>query len=220
MFSCFRQYIKKASFIRAFRKKNAHNKITPVNFFPISQVLIGNYSYGNITVLCFGENNKLHIGHFCSIASGVVFNVCGDHRMNTISSFPFKKMALSYEEDEAVSKGDIIVNDDVWIGQNAIIMSGVTIGQGAIVAAGSVVTKDVSPYSIVGGVPAREIGKRFSDEIINELLKIDYSKLSISDIQNHLEALYTPLQSIKQLTWLPKRIANDKDCYENKGFKN
>ena len=75
-----------------------------------------------------------------------------------------------------LTNGDIVVGDDVWVGQRAIIMSGVNIGQGAVIGAGAIVTKNVPPYAIVGGIPAKVIRYRFSEELIQELLKIDYSK--------------------------------------------
>ena len=92
-------------------------------------------------------------------------------------------MLLKTENFEAKSKGDIIIKDDVWIGTNAIILSGVTIGQGAIIAAGAVVTKDVPPYAIAGGNPAQIIKYRFEPEIIEKLKKFDYSKLTEEKIQ-------------------------------------
>lgn len=112
---------------------------------------------------------------------------------------------------DATSKGSIIVDDDVWIGYRATIMSGVHIGQGAVVAAGAVVTKDVPPYAIVGGVPARVIKYRFSPEVIEHLLKLDYSKLSDDMIREKIDDLYTsldgksPEEVEKLLAWFPKR---------------
>lgn len=105
---------------------------------------------------------------------------------------------------EALSKGDIIINDDVWIGCNAIILSGVNIGQGAVVAAGAVVTNDIPPYAIVGGVPAKVIKYRFETAIIDELLKVDYSKLTDEAIKQNIEKLYEPLTKKEQLDWMPK----------------
>lgn len=80
------------------------------------------------------------------------------------------------KEWETQAKGNIIVNDDVWIGDSALILSGVEIGQGAVIAAGAVVTEDVPPYAVVGGVPAKVIKYRFRDDVIKELVKIDYAK--------------------------------------------
>ena len=90
-----------------------------------------------------------------------------------------------------MAKGDIILEDDVWIGHSAIIMSGVTLGQGSIVAAGAVVTKDVPPYAIVGGNPAKIIKYRFEREVIEKLLKFDFSKLSNEVVKDKLSVLYT-----------------------------
>ena len=84
-------------------------------------------------------------------------------------------------------------------------MSGVHIGQGAVVAAGAVVTKDVPPYAIVGGVPAKVIKYRFEPEMIEELLKVDYSKLTKKDIEKHIDDLYTELKDPSQLDWMPKK---------------
>ena len=97
----------------------------------------------------------LSIGSFCSFAEGVTFMLGGGHRYDTPLTFPF---AVIFENvEESISKGRIVVEDDVWIGANAIIMSGVTLSKGTIVATGSVVTKNTEPYSIVGGVPAKLI---------------------------------------------------------------
>ena len=110
-----------------------------------------------------------------------------------------------HEYSERFSKGNIEVDDDVWIGYGATIMSGAHIGQGAVVAAGAVVTKDVAPYAIVGGVPVKIIKYRFPEAMIEELLKIDYSKLTEEAIKSHIDELYTELEDVGQLEWLPKK---------------
>ena len=166
---------------------------------------VGKNTYGPINALMFNRDSKLIIGNFCSIAPRVSFIVSADHYMNHISSFPFKVKVLG-ETYEGISKGDIIVDDDVWIGYGATIMSGVHIGQGAVVAAGAVVTKDVPPYAIVGGVPAKVIKYRFELDMIEELLKIDYGKLTKEDIAKHIDDLYTELKDPSQLDWMPKKV--------------
>jgi len=93
-----------------------------------SAVSVGNYTYGSLTVLAFADHRHLTIGSFCSITSGIVFNLAGDRSTDSISGFPLKAMVLHGQLTEALSKGDIVVDDDVWIGQNAIIPSGVHIG--------------------------------------------------------------------------------------------
>ena len=99
------------------------------------------------------------------------------------------------DEDEAITKGPIIISDDVWIGFGCLILSGVKIGQGAVVAAGSVVTKDIEPYAIVGGTPAKFIKYRFDKEIRDKLLKIDFSKIDDNFILENKEHLYDEINA-------------------------
>lgn len=191
-------------FNKNWRKKNKHNATAPINKFPISCVSVGKETYGGLYVLSFDKQHRLTIGSYCSIAPNVVFLLSADHYSNHISSFPFKVKILG-EAVEGVSKGDIIVDDDVWIGYGATIMSGVHIGQGAIVAAGAVITKDVPPYTIVAGVPAKVVKYRFSQDLVDELLRIDYSKLQKEDIEKHICELYVELTDVNQLKWMPKK---------------
>lgn len=127
------------------------------------------------------NNDRLIIGKFCSIACGAkfIFN-CANHTLKSLSTYTFP---LFFEEwdlpkSEVASawdnKGDIVIGNDVWIGYDAVIMAGVTIGDGAIIGTRAVVTKDVEPYSIVGGVPAKEIRKRFAPEVITRLLELQW----------------------------------------------
>lgn len=190
---------------KMWREYNQNNSTTCANEFDPRNVEVGNYTYGELTVLNFGENEKLKIGSFCSIASGVVFSLNADHFTNHISTFPFKVKVLNEQIKEAASKGDIIVDDDVWIGQNAIILSGVHIGQGSVIAAGAVVSKDVPAYAIVGGVPAKVIKYRYEPGMIDELLKLDYSKLTKEMIEEHVGELYQELTDVKQLEWMPRK---------------
>lgn len=185
--------IKLYLFKKKWRKLNQHNNINPANIFPIEKVSVGKYSYGPIIVRSWGSlNEKLKIGNFVSIASGVKFILGGNHNIDTITTYPFKVKFLD-EKMEAWSKGSVIIKDDVWIGMDVIIMSGVTIEQGAIIAAGSVVTKDIPPYAIVGGNPAKIIKYRFSEEIVQEMKKIDWNKIKIDNIKNVREELYKSL---------------------------
>lgn len=136
-------------------KKNKHNFTIVENCFNFSKVTVGKYTYGPIKALSFGNNNeKLVIGSFCSIAKEVTFLLGGAHNYQTLSTYPFP---VKWFSEDTPSKGPIIIDDDVWIGYKATILSGVHIGQGAVIAAGAVVTKDVPAYSIVGGVPAKVI---------------------------------------------------------------
>lgn len=135
------------------------------------------------------NNDKLFIGKFCSIACGAkfIFN-CANHSMKSLSNYTFplffEEWGLDIKDVKSSwdNKGDIKIGNDVWIGYEAVILSGVTIGDGAIIGSRAVVTKDVAPYTIVGGIPARVIRKRFDDEKISKLLHLkwwdwDYYKI-------------------------------------------
>lgn len=181
---------------KIWRNKNHHNKCNLGNIVPlcedsINKINIGSYSYGDINAkLFFAENEKLTIGNRCSIASGVQFLLGGEHKYTCVTTYPYKALDLKIG-DEAISKGAIEIKDDVWIGYNSLILSGVTIGQGAVIAAGSVVVKDVPPYAIAGGNPAKIIKYRFEREIVEKLLD-----LNISDIKpsiDNVEYLYKDL---------------------------
>lgn len=150
------------------------------------------------------NHDRLFIGKFCSIACGAkfIFN-SANHTMSSLSTYPFPLFFEEWQLDRADvtsswdNKGDIVIGNDVWIGYEAIIMSGVKIGDGAIIGTRAVVTKDVPPYAIVGGIPAKEIRKRFSDETIDQLLKIAWWDWSEERIEKNLHAIKTG--SIDQL---------------------
>ena len=122
--------------------------------------------------------DKLIIGKYCSIGSGAVFMMAGNqgHRMDWVSTFPFYFQANIFKSSNNAYKkcGDTVIGDDVWIGSEAMIMAGVHIGSGAVIAARSVVTKDVAPYTIVGGNPAKVIKERFDAETIEKLLTLKW----------------------------------------------
>jgi acetyltransferase-like isoleucine patch superfamily enzyme len=191
MFSLIKQYFKFYVFKKKWRKINQHNNTFPKNMFRSEKVIVGKKTYGSLNVIDFSSlDTKLEIGNYCSISPGVCFLLGGEHQITSISSFPFKVALFGYER-EAGSKGDIIVCDDVWIGTNAIICSGVKINKGAIIGAGSVVTKEVPPYAIMGGNPARIIKYRFTEEIIEQLMIIDLCTLFDSFNENDVELIYS-----------------------------
>ena len=208
----FRQYVKRRERIKKWRELNGHNETSPINDFNFSSVTVGKYTYGGIQVYNFNSTERLKIGNFCSIASDVMFILNAEHNLSMVSTFPFKAKCLYTGELEAASKGDIIVEDDVWIGYKATILSGVHIHQGAVIASGAVVTKDVPPYAIVGGVPAKTIRYRFKQDVINYLLSFDFEKLDKDIIRNHINDLYVPidngsLEELKrQYEWFPKKV--------------
>ena len=204
LFSHLRRKFSLYVFKWKWRKRNTHNGTTAVNQFLPDNVTVGRHTYGSLLVLTDNRQARLRIGDFCSIAPDVIFIPCSDHYTNHVSTFPFK-VKIAGEQFEAISKGDIVVCSDVWIGARATILSGVTIGQGAIVSAGSVVTRDVPPYAIVGGVPARVIKYRFDEETIKKLQKLDFSKFDEKTIRQHMDDLYTPVTDGTDLSWLPQK---------------
>ena len=140
-------------------------------------VTIGEYSYGMPYIKKWTETaESVVIGKFCSIAENVEILLGENHRLDWVTTFPFNTFLQDYAyiEGHPMSKGDVVIGNDVWIGAGVRILSGVTIGDGAVLAASALITKDVEPYTIVGGVPAHMIKKRFSDEIIERLLEIKW----------------------------------------------
>jgi len=139
--------------------------------------------------------DKLIIGKFCAIAKGIEFVMNGaTHRMDSVTTYPFNIMVHGWEKsiptlEDLPLKGDTVIGNDVWIGQNVTVMPGVHIGDGAIVAANSVVTKDIGPYCIAGGNPIKVIRKRFDDEFIDYLLKIKWWNWSSKKIFENLDIL-------------------------------
>ncbi len=139
------------------------------------------------------NEDKLIIGKFCSIACGTKFLMnCANHTMHSLSTYTFPLFNEEWGHkmnvrDSWDNRRDIVIGNDVWIGYEAVIMSGVTIGDGAIIGTRAVVTKDVPPYAIVGGSPARVLKKRFSDDIIDKLLKIKWWNWPVEKITRNLE---------------------------------
>ncbi len=185
-----------------WRRRNPHNGTSVMNDFDLDCVTVGRMTYGGLSIYNYNSNAHLTIGSFCSIAGEVMFVLNADHRMDTVSTFPFKARYLG--EAEGITKGDITIGDDVWLGFRATILSGVTIGQGAVVAAGAVVTKDVPPYAIVGGVPARVIRYRFEEDMIEKLKNIDFRKIKDEEYRAHINQLYEVLEKKEQLEWMLK----------------
>lgn len=194
-----RNYIAK----RKWRKENTHNFTTIAFEVDFHKVIVGNESYGELTIYNNGTDSVVKIGNYCSIGPNTVFLVGAEHEMDHISTYPFKTMIFN-EGTETMSKGDIVIDDDVWIGYGAIILSGVHVGQGAVIAAGSVVSKDVPPYAVIAGNPSRIIKYRFSSELIEQLMQIDYGKLRREDIVKHKKELCSKLSKADNIEWIDK----------------
>lgn len=174
------------------------------NIITNPQIIVGDYTYyddpediynfeKNVLYLFDFMEDKLIIGKFCQIATGVCFIMNGsNHAMNGFSTYPFKVFGQSWAEKDpmqVVSKGDTVVGNDVWIGNCATIMQGVKIGDGAIIGTNSLVTKDVPAYTIVCGNPAKEIRKRFDEETIRLLLAVKWWDWDVQKITDNLEAI-------------------------------
>jgi virginiamycin A acetyltransferase len=177
------------------------------NFITNPNIQVGDYTYyeGQGHAEKFEEENvviihtcKLIIGKFCQLAYGTKFIMSdANHQMNGFSTFPFFVFGKYGEsspewqnyDPELPPKGDTIVGNDVWFGHECLIMPGVTIGDGAIIGARAVVTKDVLPYTIVGGNPAKIIRKRFSEDIIEHLLKIQWWNWNYEKITHNIKAI-------------------------------
>ncbi|MDF1694821.1 MAG: CatB-related O-acetyltransferase [Saprospiraceae bacterium] len=189
----------------AFPLKNYNRLCFLKNVISNPNIIVGDYTYyddfedvsnfeKNVRYLFDFTGDKLVIGKFCMIASNVTFIMNGaNHLSKSVSAYPFAIFGNGWDDAmEGKSypiKGDTIIGNDVWIGYNATILAGVKIGDGAIIATNATVTKDVEPYTIVGGNPAKEIRKRFSEDEIDRLLKLKWWDKSIEWITQNVKNL-------------------------------
>lgn len=165
---------------KRWREENPNNDTFAETMFIRQNVKVGDYTYGPLNIEHYYPDAKLSIGKYCSIAKKVTFMLGGNHGTKAITTYPFgprvyNKIGVGYMGSPKWNV-NIVIEDDVWIGYDALILPGVTIGRGAIIGARSVVTKDIPPYSVYAG--SRIVKKRFSDEIIEKLMGIDYSKVN------------------------------------------
>jgi virginiamycin A acetyltransferase len=199
----------KINHLKKWRTLNAHNNThIGQHLFDHNKVKVGRLSYGVLNVNMAYKRNELEliIGNFVSIAPGVKFVLGVNHQTKTISSFPFKSILEETSLVDTISKGVTVIEDGVWIGENALILDGVRIGRGSIVAACSVVNKDVSPYSIVGGNPAKLIRYKFPDDIINIIDKIDFNHLSDDEIIEKMEYVYKEIHTVEDANLIVKKL--------------
>lgn len=173
------------------------------NIIDHPQIEVGDFTYyddpvdvnrflDNVLYLFDFMGDKLIFGKYCQIATGVRFIMNGsNHAMNGVSTFPFKVFGKSWANADmaVVSKGDTVIGHDVWIGNSATIMQGIRIGNGAIIGSNALVTKDVAPYSIVGGNPAKEIRKRFDDDSIELLQALAWWDWPMDKLEQYLPAI-------------------------------
>lgn len=174
------------------------------NIIKNQQITVGDYTYyddpedvyhfeQNVLYLFEFMQDKLIIGKFCQLATGVRFIMNGaNHAMGGISTYPFKVFGGEWGTKDpmhTVSKGDTVIGNDVWIGNSVTIMQGINICDGAIIGTNSLVTKDIPPYTIVGGNPAQEIRKRFDEETIAFLVKLQWWNWPVEKITAHLDLI-------------------------------
>lgn len=199
---------KLSSFRKSWRENNSHNSTWVENCFDMSKVTVGKETYGPLKISSYGSNNcNLQIGSYCSIAHDVKFLLGGEHNYHIVSTFPFYNNVLK-EQKDTTNKGDIIIGDDVWIGENVLIISGTKVGQGAVIAAGAIVVKNIPPYAIAGGNPARVIKYRCDEEKRNKLLNCDFSKMTEIMIKDNIDKLYTNVEEA-DISWIPQKDRKD-----------
>lgn len=186
-------------------------------------IIVGDFTYiadsefeSHVTNFYPWSRDRLIIGRFCQIAAGVEFMMNdANHQMNAVSTFPFYTLEGWNMEAPAASdmpyKGDTVIGNDVWIGQNALILPGVHIGDGAIIGANSVVGSNVEPYTIAAGNPAKPIRKRFDEELIRLLLEFRWWDKSIEEI-DRLIPLLTSADLEKVKAEISERLRGDKGC--------
>jgi acetyltransferase-like isoleucine patch superfamily enzyme len=155
---------------------------------------IGEGTYGEPEVVYWDAGARLTIGRFCSIGADVCIFLGGEHHVDWVSSYPF---SLKFNDAAALpgyphAKGDVVIGSDVWIGRGASILSGVRVGHGAVIGAGSLVARDVPPYTIVVGNPARAIRPRFTPEVVDALLRIAWWEWPLDRIREAWPLLQSP----------------------------
>jgi len=172
------------------------NDIVKTGLVGKSQTSVGRFTYGfeNISIRQWNEGAALKLGAFCSLATNITIFLGGNHRTDWVTTFPFghiyqNELGGSDILGHPSTKGDVVIGNDVWIGSGVTIMSGLKIGDGAVLSANACVVKDVPPYHIVGGNPAKSIKQRFDDDFIKLLLQLRWWDLPLEDIKNMSQIL-------------------------------
>ena len=199
---------------RRASQRREPNTVGTSSFVGNSPINVGRFTYGhgNVKILQWGEGAALTIGSFCSVASDVTVFLGGNHRLDWATTFPFghifiEELGGTEIKGHPTTKGDVVIGHDVWIGHSTTIMSGVSIGSGAVIAANSTVVKDVMPYEVVGGNPAKVIRSRFGKEITDLLLTLEWWNLPLDvikvinkdlSVEPTVESLTSLIQKYKQ----------------------
>lgn len=202
----WRNHIRLLAFREKWRENNPGNKTIAGTIFPLEAVHVGDHTYGTIYVHYYRQDRELNglnggaerqdkvcltIGACCSIAQNVHFYLGGEHNYRTLSSYPFKNIITRNRIAESISRGPIVIGDDVWIGSEVIILSGTRIGQGAVIGAGSVVSGEIPPYAVYAG--GRILRYRFPQKIRDKLAGFDFSRLDWERIEQDFDPFYTEL---------------------------
>jgi acetyltransferase-like isoleucine patch superfamily enzyme len=177
------------SSLRKHKQKKRLARRCPKTAYP--QYGFGKGTYGTPKVYNWGEGSTLQVGAYCSIADGAQIFLGGEHRTDWVTTYPFPVFweAATNIQGHPRSKGDVIIGNDVWIGTEATFLSGVKVGDGAVIGAKSVVVKDVPPYAIVAGNPARVIKMRFDDDTVARLLRVKWWEWDDARIERALPLL-------------------------------
>lgn len=204
-------YWKIKEIIRIFKTNLTKKKVKPIHFEHLSDLPwteVGDYSYDNgVVIIRFSNKGSIKVGKYCSIAKDVVFLVeSGQHKLTNVTTSPLharlykindevkigskSQKRYKWDQELAQSKGPIIIKNDVWIGTRAIIQSGVTIENGAVVLPNSIVTKNIPPYAIYSGVPAKLVRYRFSEDEIHILEQIAWWDWPVEKIKENLSLFY------------------------------
>lgn len=191
---------------KKWRKLNQNNHTEINTLVDLNKINVGVGTYGVLNIIDYCPRtgtSKVKIGNYCSIADDVTFLLGGGHNWHALSTYPFRHFLL--DKEESLSKGDIVLSDDVWIGTQVTIMSGVKIGKGAVIGTKALVTKDIPDYAIAVGIPAKVIKYRFSPSLIKNLKNFDMSKLNESNIKENMSLLTMNLTE-KSLQKLERNI--------------
>ena len=188
----WRAQIQLLGFQEKWRTCNPNNYTVAGNIFPVDVVNVGEKTYGTLNIHYYKQKSeKLTIGRFCSIADNVHIFLGGEHDYKTVSTYPFKNRVSRNAISESITKGPVIIGDDVWVGFGTIILSGSRIGKGAVIGAGSVVSGDVPPYSIYAG--NKVVKYRFPETVIEKLISFDLSCIGWEKAESNYELLYQHL---------------------------